>query len=275
MEQLLHGIGENVELYMNKDKDIFKFTDLPPEIRHIIYTYLLHTNLPIKITRHNPPTSNTYGPCRLKGQVYYTEGRRNGCESMGSRLKTPILYANKLINAEATKVFYSTNKFIFRGISAFHDMKHAAGDNFELLRNIDINWTQTKQTSAGTLEPLVALRNPARIVIRDCIVRRKPRPIKEVSFEVWRDLRPFILERVVYSSGGWRRPKVATRHVLSAAKQQQLLDTLFFVLPLNLPIPWKDADDVMGFKTEEEGNATFKEALSEHWRTWAPIARSS
>lgn len=63
--------------------------------------------------------------------------------------------------------------------------------------------------------------------------------------------------------------------MLSAAKQQQLLDTLFFVLPLNLPIPWKDADDVMGFKTEEEGNATFKEALSEHWRTWAPIARSS
>jgi hypothetical protein len=118
---------------------------LPPEIRKQIYTHLLVEPKTIAIKRYIKPKAyksgevarmNHHGKADRNRKVY---NRRRMTRVEAPPSTTSILLANKLINQEATPVFYGSNNFFFDNAGALQDFLLWIGQSRQHIRHVEID----------------------------------------------------------------------------------------------------------------------------------------
>ena len=137
-----------------QDRSIFRFQDLPPEIRNIIYSYTLIDDSPITISRHIDFTATekakkdpTLIKNRLPGQkcIIY-EFRSTVRRYAGKSPRTPwfgelhgsaIVRVSKAISEEARPILYGKNHFIFKTATTFEEFFDRSNAAFHLFQSVE------------------------------------------------------------------------------------------------------------------------------------------
>lgn len=282
MQRLLNGIGEDLELCVSANRYSFKFTDLPAEIRHIVYTHLLCSTLPIQISRRkiaggksaqkDAGTAAKRLGHTLVGQIIDPDRTYNQFRSLSEFIGLSILRVSKLLNVEASKVLYAMNSFIFVGSPALSDMQIRTGNNFSMLRDIEIAPPKGGHYILPRLDPIGALKSPTRIVIHEVFALRRgsetnsPKTLKSISGPIWKDIRSYITgdsrplsDRTVPHDAFIKPP-------LNCPEHRHRMSILHFMLPLDRSILRNHLDDKIVVRTEGQGDKIFKEVLLRRWR---------
>lgn len=140
----------------SNDRNIFRFQDLPPEIRNLCYNYALVAEGPITIQRQaNKATSEarkTGLRAKIRGDngsiyvLHATVRRRVRINKEHARIfdfsdvhGTGILRVNKAISREAREVLYACNTFVFRTSAAFRKFHQMTTKAFCLLENVQFS----------------------------------------------------------------------------------------------------------------------------------------
>lgn len=115
----------------------FRLLDLPLEIRHMIYSYLVTREDPIKLKRYQGRlVQQTFAHGTVKSAGWDAEHKK-----WNNRDKNllGIGGVNRQIHNEAAEVVYKTNRFIFEDPQTFSLLAKLSGARVRHLRNVDID----------------------------------------------------------------------------------------------------------------------------------------
>lgn len=186
--------GEN-----NASVEVFRFKDLPPELRNKIYGILLTSEYPIKITRHrNRRTRKQAGGAwtyldicqslyKVKGTIKPGQGKRTKRRSIDSVHSIALLRVSKEIHAEAAPIFYGLNKFIFESVGPLKEFTTGVKLHKGFLADIELK--SHRSSRPLDLVPLWSMSLPRNIVIP------VNGDVESAAKDVWRAIRPIVTFR--------------------------------------------------------------------------------
>lgn len=151
---LVEDDGEPASVTKPIDRNVFRFEDLPPEIRNIIYSYALVADSPVTISHHidrEATRLRRQSLSRAKGWQSYkirsvyevraivkTETRRKRRVFKFGEAHAPgLLRVNKSIRSEARPLLYALNKFAFHTTPAFNTFYEMSKTVCHLLEYIE------------------------------------------------------------------------------------------------------------------------------------------
>lgn len=148
--------------------DFFRFLDLPPEIRQMMYDILLEEEDPISMTTYKPvyrprrPCRDTFRSRRSPDHLPYRWNSAIGkwVDMPPSPART-LLLLNKQIYAEVVPTIYGSNTFAFDDLKDTRLFLETIGSNRKHLRRLSLDGTANSYT-AKDAKPMFKLLKHAK-----------------------------------------------------------------------------------------------------------------
>ena len=252
-------------------EDVFRFTDLPAEIRNEIYWLALKTRGDIVISRHrviekinsnDSPTLKSVKRSvryKIKGTTILLYGRRKRRVAVAAAHPLNILRVSKLIRSEAMPVFYGSNRFIFDTSTAMSKFKLQTGIQFGLLKDVVVK-SLTYANQNYLYNSLPALKNPTRVEITGMMCKWTYDDPTKVSGWVWCAVKNFVTNRPEWASDDLYAKGPHKYVPIDDDEQKQRFDALRFVLYPGSKITGEGGTRVQ-IKNIEHGHEVFREAM--------------
>lgn len=168
----------------------FRFLDLPPEIRNMVYKEVLHSGL---VVHHAHSNDRFFGsrPCQCgdwAAHKFHIWRDDRELPSVDPNKLLAVLSVNRQIYSEAVPVFYGENEFIFANLSMLHNfLKNISLPRRQALRDVTVRygypgyWTNDSKVATAAfrlLKDSIPLKSFCMNMPEDLVLGRTAR-IKE------------------------------------------------------------------------------------------------
>lgn len=152
------------------NRKIFRFEDLPPELRNQIYHFALVADSPITFERHvndatikarkrNPGAAvrgrngTIYGLEATVRKIVRIKVDHTRVFRFGAVQGAGMLRANKATHNEARAILYACNNFKFKSTAAFRDFHDLASNAFHILEKVELVDTRDFTSAPHPMAP--------------------------------------------------------------------------------------------------------------------------
>ena len=163
------------------DRNVFRFEDLPAEIRNQIYGYALVAESPITFSRHdNTKTRESSWKARTKETkalyVLHATVRKTVLGKKGKEMirvfkfadlnEASILRVSKTMRNETRPLLYACNTFAFKSGAAFREFYNGAKTAFHLLEKVHFYNAEYCNRATLPTAPLTYCKRLSEVVIK-------------------------------------------------------------------------------------------------------------
>lgn len=246
----------------DQSKKVFRFMDLPPELRNAIYSHLLVAHNEIRISRHRRKTdamatlSRRFRGTRtqyvIKASMLDDRKGKAKLLSIGKVHPSTILLLSKAVKAEATPVFYGANRFVFDTAYSIQEFRSVAGANFDLMKDVHVK--NVTDMSRGALSRSICfLKAPTQIKIGGFVHRRYNNSVKAVSANVFTYIvRDFLMKAFKGpKNDGTLEGSYGTEGSADQAELDERFDKLHFVVDPGTEVRMEDGKVVRADKNND------------------------